>query len=96
MTPQELGSAAASETPTPLETLEGSYLDLAYLIVTHWGYLRTDARQGEGLSGMFFREADALLNPIFGTPEQAHRAVLNALVSSKSAAAVPSDELRGE
>ena len=63
------------------DLLRGRELDLAHLIVTHWGYLRSESRELQGVAGMFFHEADELLNPLFGSPAEAHRAVVDALAA---------------
>ena len=74
--------------PTPLAELQARYLELARLVVTHWGYLRPDARDNTSLSGLFFCEADEFLNPIFGSAGEAHRQVIGALTRSEGPGAV--------
>lgn len=59
-------------------------LEALRLLVTMPGYLRPDARgYRQGLIGMTLDEIDLLLNPVYGTPEQAHREVLDALAALK-------------
>ena len=58
-----------------VQLLDPLALRLAKMVVTHSGYLREESRK-LGLDRYWFREADEILNPIFGSPEQAHAEVL--------------------